>query len=316
VQLVTLEGQRLALHAQLEIVSQSLIELAADAKYATFDLTSDHVDCPTCGASYENSFAERFAIAQDEDRCRELLIQLRAEVSEVEGKLETLSSSLNEVREEAARVHSVLAERKGDIQLQDVIAAEGKKGVQQVFASSIANYMKDIRADEEKIDGLQESLKEFDNKERRKAIEGYYLDQMRAFLHMLDVRNMRESSYAHLTSQVSETGSDLPRALLAYYYSILHTMRSYSTSTFCPVVLDSPNQQGQDVDSLRTMLKFIFSKQPPDSQIILGLEDQRGVSFDGSLITLTDKFSLLAEAEYGDLCAELRVFLDQSLLSN
>lgn len=30
---------------------------------------------------------------------------------------------------------------------------------------------------------------------------------------------------------------------MAYYYAILHLMREYASSTYFPIVIDSPNQQ-------------------------------------------------------------------------
>jgi hypothetical protein len=57
----------------------------------------------------------------------------------------------------------------------------------------------------------------------------------------LDVLTMSEKSYKKITSKIAETGSGNPRALLAYYFSILEVMKEFSTSMFCPIVIDSPN---------------------------------------------------------------------------
>ena len=54
---------------------------------------------------------------------------------------------------------------------------------------------------------------------------------------------------------ISETGSALPRALLAYYFTFLKIMNIYSTSTFCPIIIDSPNQQEQDKDKNKSKNK-------------------------------------------------------------
>ncbi|MCU9850563.1 hypothetical protein OEZ60_21545, partial [Defluviimonas sp. WL0024] len=68
-------------------------------------------------------------------------------------------------------------------------------------------------------------------------------------------------------------GSEGPRALLAYYYAFLHTKTKFTDSVQFPVVVDSPNQQGQDKVHLPQMVKFIFDHVPDDAQTIVATED-------------------------------------------
>jgi putative DNA primase/helicase len=104
--------------------------------------------------------------------------------------------------------------------------------------------------------------------------------------------------------------SDLPRALLAYYYSILYLIRGNESGTFCPVVIDSPNQQDQDLPNLKKMLTFIHDRRPKDSQLVLGLVDDCGVSFDGDVIELTQKHALLNKDDYDQVAEEVRQLQD------
>jgi len=64
---------------------------------------------------------------------------------------------------------------------------------------------------------------------------------------------------------------------LAYYFAFFGVAREYGTSAFCPLVIDGPNQQGQDAKHLPAMIKFICQKAPDDSQLILGVEDASDV---------------------------------------
>jgi hypothetical protein len=87
--------------------------------------------------------------------------------------------------------------------------------------------------------------------------------------------------------------------LLAYYYAILHTIHRYGSGTFCPVVIDSPNQQGQDDANLPKMLEFILDEQPPESQLVLGVESLGRVQpADASVIAFDQKFGLLRADEF------------------
>src|SRR5262249_47067452 len=68
-----------SLDLRIKIVEHALGELNEDFHYATETITTENVECPTCGAFYSNHFADRFAIAQDEERLQDLLIELRGE---------------------------------------------------------------------------------------------------------------------------------------------------------------------------------------------------------------------------------------------
>ncbi len=120
---------------------------------------------------------------------------------------------------------------------------------------------------------------------------------------------MEEKSYKKITSKINESGSGKPRALLAYYYSILQVIKENTTSTFCPIIIDSPNQQDQEKSNLDKILSFIVENKPEDSQLILGLVEMENIEFDGETIILDKKHSLLRENEYPTISKEIKSLL-------
>ena len=48
-----------------------------------------------------------------------------------------------------------------------------------------------------------------------------------------------------MTTMPFGRGSEGPRGLIAYYYAFLHTARRYSSSSFCPIVIDRPISKGK-----------------------------------------------------------------------
>jgi len=131
----------------------------------------------------------------------------------------------------------------------------------------------------------------------------------------LNVHTLDEKSYKKASSKIKETGSALPRALLAYYFSILHLTREYGSSVFCPIIIDSPNQQAQDATNRKAILEFVSTHQPTGSQMILGSEDMIGVDWDGSVIKLTEKRSLLQESEFEEANERMRTFIEATIRS-
>ena len=110
-------------------------------------------------------------------------------------------------------------------------------------------------------------------------------------------------------------GSEGPRALLAYYYAFLHTKTNFTTSVRFPVVIDSPNQQGQDTVHLPQMLKFIFDHVPDDVQTIVATEDASELKLEGVTIATYGeaKRQILREKEFDQVRAIFDPFFQKIL---
>jgi hypothetical protein len=302
---------RTVIEAQIVIANHTIDDLQEDIEYISRHETEDHVDCPMCGAVYKNTFEERLAVAQDEDRCHELLSQLREDLSATSKKIGETNRHFVDAKAEFVRVNEILNTKRGKLQLRDLIESEGRKEAHRVIRADIEAIEKQIAGVDKEIVGVKAEMDRYDDANRKKAINKRYRELMRSFLFDVEVHTLNyEKLYVY--SHISETGSDLPRALLAYYYSILHLMRENSTAAFCPIVIDSPNQQDQDLANLKKMLYFIRDKRPKNSQIVLGLVDDCGVDFDGDVIELTDKYHLLQTHDYSDIADDVRDLLNKS----
>lgn len=303
--LVDLYNYKISVESQLVIAKNALNESRKDYKYATEIIVDDHVDCPTCGAHYENSFAERFEIAMDEDRCKELIVELDRELNSINEKIVKENSIYNKNNEEILKIESILENSKGEIKLRDLIENAGRNELKSVFEENTKSIVSEIRENFYKQKALQDKLKAIIDKERRKRIMDLYLKFMKKFLYELDVNTLKEINYHKIDAKIPETGSALPRALIAYYFSIFKVMQEYTSSVFCPIIIDSPNQQGQDEIHMDKILKFINDNQPIDSQMILGLEELYNIDFNCKIIELNDKLSLLQKDDYEALSQEI-----------
>ena len=154
---------------------------------------------------------------------------------------------------------------------------------------------------------LEKKLKAFESKERKSDIVEYYNSRMTSYLKKLDIHSLRVDDYKSITTKIEskETGSSRPRALIAYYFTFFHLMKKYSSSTYCPLIIDSPNQQDQDIEHIDKIMSFINHNQPDDSQMILGLAETYGEDFDCKVIELNEKYSLLQKSEYEEVANEM-----------
>jgi hypothetical protein len=313
--LARLNAER-ALHAnRLEIAQRALGEISQDFKFLT-QLPTDEVECPTCGTHYNNDFAARFAIATDEDKVVEFIAHLNAEIARLDGEIAKVYESYSVAHDQAAAIQGILLESQGEVTLQTVIESEGRRAADTLLADQLGS-LKEIRTDiEAEAVRLKDEMDDLDSKARSVRHERIdtYGRYLRSNFIALDVRAYSDSVFQSLTPSLYETGSTLPRALLGYQFAILRLISEHSPATMCPIVIDSPNQQGQDGEHLPQILRFIAENQPGGTQLILGIENDTGVVFGGKTInTPSEKYSLLTSDQFDSVHSEIFRLLKASL---
>lgn len=308
--LSTLYNQKINLEAQLTITQKALHETNKDYEFAVNNL-DDFVSCPSCGAEYDNDFSERFGIAQDEQRCLDLIVELKEELSKVNEKIDSANNKFSFNNKEIAEIQKTLEHKKEKIKLKDVIESEGKKEIKKLFESEIKEYEDELKEKLLLKIELEKEVKKFEDRKRAAEIRESYREYMSQFLKKLGVFSLSERFYKRIDSSIKESGSAMPRALMAYYYSILYVIKRYGSSAFCPIIIDSPNQQGQDSENLPKLINFIVEKQPVDSQLILALEELPANNLNLEIIELNEKRSLLQSDEYDIVFEEMKPYLNE-----
>lgn len=317
--LADLYNQKSIVTSRVRVVENSINETQKDYKFA-LNHVHDEIDCPMCGAQYDNNFSERFSIAEDEEELEQLLIELKTALNKVNEEIKVYDKTFIEKKINFEKMQEILNQKKSDIKLSDLIENEGKKKVKEIFQQEQNSIYTKIGEATSKYDSLEDKLKRInkDGESKKQSIMTKYRSGLRKFLLDLniDVEKTSKGIFERMDSKIKEQGSNLPRAHLAYYFSILHVMNQYSTSTYFPIVIDSPNQQEQDKDNLRAILSFIEKNQPSDSQLILGLVENIDNTVRGSEIILPEKYSLLQKTQFNDVYNELRPILDASVFND
>jgi hypothetical protein len=311
-ELVRLYNASAMAEAQVAVTTAAARDLGEDYRFATEKLPDDEVECPLCGTLHQNSFAERFAIARDTQRCQELLVELRSDLSSLDDEIAGLKQRYSNTEAELAEAAALLNQKQGEITLRQLIESEGKKEARAAVERDIDEVNRDIGRIDSETRLLEDRMKLYDNRERRSDIQRAYISRMKRSLLTLDVLNLSERRYRSFDASIPESGSDLPRALLAYYFSVLNTMSDNKSATFCPIVIDSPKQQDPDPQNWLRILNFIRDNQPAESQLILSLVDDAGVDFGGDVIDLSEKRSVLTEQEFDVVSSELMPLIESA----
>lgn len=120
---------------------------------------------------------------------------------------------------------------------------------------------------------------------------------------------------AKINGRNVETGSDQPRAVLAYDLAFLHTVHEFDNSFTAPMVIDSPNQQDQDKVNVAAVVKLIVENIPESGQTILGSVSLHGVSpGNAKVYEFTEKLSVLRASEFETASARMAPLIQKAVL--
>lgn len=292
------------LHEETHLVraESALLKNALNEMRGVFELASSlprQVECPTCGNEYQNSLVEKFALIEDEGVLSKALTEAQYKLERLvekeraeKGKLETVDASLR-------RVQQILETRKQSLSLNDVLIAAGKTEAAKLLRASLNEKIVAADASKNLTESLRASMKTFTDRKRTTEIMKFYRERLSVYSRELDVHLDAPKKQSIVSINVAR-GSEGPRALLAYYYAFLHTKVEFTTSVRFPIVIDSPNQQGQDNVHLPQMLNFIFDKTPDSVQTIVATEDATILELEGVTIATygEEKRQVLRQKEF------------------
>lgn len=300
-------AQRESLSSQISMARDALRDLEGDLKYLTESRTEQEITCPTCGTNHESGFPVRLILIDDAVTLRKVISELEAEHRKYEEQLANIYGKINHIKRKTLAIEKTLQTKKGIIRLQDVVDSQSSEVVRNAFAKDMDSLRRQLAAQEKISTDAKFKVNQFDLPERTKAINEFYSERMELFANELGVPDLREDVKKRPDAGISASGSALPRSLLAYQFAVLHTAKEKGDAKHFPVVIDSPNQQGQDAEHLKQMLTFIVKRTPSDQQLILAVEDRPSeFNFDGQVVELTTPFGLLEANQYDLACEELR----------
>jgi hypothetical protein len=307
-----LSSKRAALLEQKELAANALAEL--DSDYEFLRNTSDaEIVCPTCGTMHTNNFSNKFGLVSDSEACRSLLIEVQHELEIINQQITAARIRYGLFTEEITRINSLLDEQRGDLKLRDLIEGESERLVDAALNDENRDLDAKIGEQDGKSDEASQTMKSYEDRRYQKPIKDRYFSLMKSFISDLKVPNLSENTYKRIDCTISETGSDLPRALLAYYLAFIHTMRSSTNSSLCPLIIDTPVQQDQDAENAARMIDTCLKGAPPDMQIILGTVGLHDVPYDGYMIKTENKYRLLSKDDYAEVSRQMKPYFAQML---
>jgi hypothetical protein len=303
-------NQKVGLENDIELLAKVIKELEKDYLFCESPATPNEVSCPNCGTIFSNSIKERFGILDDADYCLSLMDQRKRELIIVNEELKELDAKYDELFKKMNSIDDIMQVKRESITFAEVVAAEGYKDVLRSIGSDLSALDEQHGALETAILGLKADTK-LDTKMKEQIVD-FYQQSMKSSLNSLNVHVLEPENYEtpYKVIDANALGSDLPRSLLAQYFSFLKTIEKFNKFVLCPLVIDSPLQQDQDKANAGTIFDFIFANTLKDQQLILGTVQLEGLKSsrlpsDLNVISLEKEFSLLSPDEYHSVLEEV-----------
>lgn len=283
---------------QMRLAKEALSTYESDSKFLQTE-PHERLVCPTCGAEHDKSFLDFLTYAEDARILHDLIAQLQDDLEEATRRYQTTKSELQQLQTNYNRISKILDTRRGDLHFRQVVDSMGSERAFRAFEDEGVSLKHDIDKHLSKIDVLDKRLKGLTDKKRTKAILRKFRDEYARALNRLNMPSI-DVTRLRLTSRPDLSGSGGPRSVLAYYGALWQLCLGDEGSFGVPLVIDSPNQQGQDDVNLPKVLNYLAARLPSQAQVIVGSEMDTDCEFDNKLV-LNEPYKLLQEDEYVDI---------------
>lgn len=300
-ELLAVAQERQQRTAELNLALESERELVEDLAYLSKYNNEAQLVCPTCSHVHTTSFHAKKALAVDAQEMHEVVVKLQRDIATTRASELMLQKSLNEVTSRLRKLNEMMGERKGGQVLADVIAAKSRLTLKAAYEET----RKDVTS---RIDVLTEEKEEFaaelaksTNKEREKNVRKFYKEGVVSFASKLNIHQSELGSRLTIGARPpGASGSYAPRAALAIHLSLIATHNKYGVGSSFPFIVDTPQQSGQDPDSLGRMLDTILNNAETGQCLVAteSIPAEWMPPKDCTLICLNDKRKLLQPEEY------------------
>lgn len=305
-----LYNQKLSLEFQLNQVTESIIEIEKDYNYA---LKAENILlCPICYSKIENDAIGRFEMCHDLDQSKDLKITLQEQLKMINFQINQIETKSQDLVKQIVEMQELLKIKKENFSFADVIDSL----VNQKLHDAIDDQERVLKEEKNKKiileSELSETLKNLENKDRRKQINSTFESSIKMAYYSLQIPASNPVP-RKMNIEVKGVGSAFPRCIMAFSYSMLDTIMQYSTAVFAPIVVDSPRQRAIDAPTLKNLNNFLIQSRPEGSQLILGINDDDSFDdVDYLLISMEKEKSILNIAEYSKVKRIVETLLGNS----
>jgi len=272
-EIFTYRNLRYEKNLQLISLKNLINELENDHSFAMNE--NEDITCPFCGTLHHNSPIERLEIIKDIQSGNQLLKQTRDELRELDNLLFESDSYRTKQNSRYSFLKKNVEQREESASIIKTYRNEGKRQI--ISSATSEKQMIQDKIDRENLEkiSIEERLKQFNSKKRRDAI----VKEIKKYYEMILIElNVPITSIKLLdfVQKMTKLGSDMPRLIYAYHISLYLYNLNRMQSPFNLLVIDTPNQQGQDEMNLHNIDSVLTHLIDERGQVIIGTERETG----------------------------------------
>lgn len=250
----------------IEQLHNNIKEIDKDFNYAM--IQEDVITCPMCGSKVNNDFLGRLEMRDDIVKCKDLIIQNESELKEINNKIENAECSNKEIRDKLIEISQLMQIKKDESSLDDYLNSK----LENYFDGIMGEEKNRLQAEkvkyQQEIEKLKAKVNDKGKKERKKIIENDFGNLVLKYTTKMKVRFNSEKKIS-LSTNISVTGTKVPRTIVAYTYAFIDIMCKYGGPILCPIVVDEMRQRGLRDKDEETMFSFLVENKPKDAQLIV-----------------------------------------------
>ena len=250
----------------IEQLHNNIKEIGKDFNYAMTQ--EDIITCPMCGSKVANDFLGRLEMSDDIVKCKDLIIQNQSELKDINLKIENAEYSNKEIRDKLIEISQLMQIKKDESSLDDYLNSKLEKYFDSIKGEEKVRLEKEKVRYQQEIEKLKAKVNDEGKKERKKMIENDFGNLVFKYTTKMKVRLNSEKKIS-LSTNISVTGTKVPRTIVAYTYAFIDIMCKYGGPVLCPIVVDEMRQRGLRDKDEETMFSFLLENKPKDAQLIV-----------------------------------------------
>lgn len=258
---------------ELQFIKKSIKELDEDYKFSA--TLNEKIECPFCGHIYNNKIEDRLEIVKDIQRGKELIREYRNDNDYLQKKLDEYIFEEKESSRKIAKLKVGLKTLNSSIDFSENYKAQGRKEIidrSKLECESLHNQIdKRVILRGKYINKIKENESRKRHKEIQDEFKSFYtkvLEKLNIGTSLIKLKNFKQV--------LENTGSEKPRIILAYYIALYLYNLERGENIFNFIIIDTPNQQGQDSKNLKNIDSIMEYLLDARGQAIIGTERVTG----------------------------------------
>lgn len=265
------------------------------------------IECPTCGTLHKKTLEASASLEFDYTILDNNIQQLKSEILEINKKIIPLNSALATIENEIDNFNRTLQSSKNNISFQDIIDIEANKKILKSFEKNTKRTSTDIKILQNKINLAEKQVKTLESKEVKKEIKEFFEKKLKYNFNQLNIPFNGKINQIHSRPNIGG-GSSNPRAILALHMTYLELSLNKTKLPLFPFVIDTPQQNGQDMNNLSNTFSHLeninFTQLIIGSEILPSQTDLKNYK----VIEFKNEYSVLNAGEYSQVSKLLNQF--------